>query len=347
MQTSHLTRHGALCFLVAVSSTLLACTDPSTPQNDDGSSTSGSPGSSSTDDPIPTPGTTDAASSSGEVDLDTTASTVDESSGSDGDTGSGTTSGDMTDDTSSDSSSDSSSGEPEPMAPPWMVALDNSMGNTHVVQFDIETAAALDFCTVTNAATGGAIDTFIFSSTFSRDDRLFFSTGDELWELALPSCEATLVGDFGFADVYAIAPDEGNDLFGIDADTDSVLRIDADTGVGTVVGPIGEDWNAVGLTLNEDTSQLLALDIASDSLYEIDTTTGAPSLVQALAFDFAQVAFEYHGSTGRVYACASDNELRRIEDDGSLTMLGQLPLDFGCLNMAAPWLDATGLPPMP
>ena len=347
MHTSHFNRHRALCCLVVASTTLLACTDPTAPQGEDDGSTSETPGSTSTGDPTPAPETTEAASSTGEEDPDTTASTSGEDSSSGGDDDSGTTTGGMSDD-SSDSGSESSSGEPEPLPPPpWMVALDLEGNDTHVIQFDIDTADSLDFCTVTNADTGGSIDDFIFSSTFSRDDRLLFSTGNQLWELALPSCEATLVGNFGFSDVYAIAPDEGNDLFGLDSETDSVLRIDANTGAGTLVGPIGEDWNAVGLTWNEDTSQLIALDIASDSLYEIDTATGTPTLYQALAFNFAQVAFEYHGNTGAVYACASNNDLMRVEGDGSLTSVGTLPLDFGCLNMAAPWSDAAGLPPMP
>ncbi len=330
-----------------------ACSDPaSSDGGDSDASTSTAPTGSDTTAPSPDTGTTTAPGTEDSVTAGTTETppdtTGDSTAGESttGTTDDGTTDDGTTDDGTTDEGS-SSTGEEPAQAPPWLVSLDEFNDGNHVTQIDIETAATLDVCVIDNTVSGQPLTGPIYSSTFTRDDRLLISRGNQLWEVELPSCDASPVGPFGFNDVFGISPDEGNDLFGLSAAADQLIRIDANTGMGTSVGPLGSDWFTLGVTWDEQGQRLLGLNGNDDDLYEIDVMTGMTTPIYMLMPDFFQIAFEYHTLTDQVYACTDDAHLLRVEDDGSLTDLGDLGLANGCLNLAAPWSDAAGLPPMP
>lgn len=306
-----------------------------------GAASTGSTGTADSSGPTTmAPGTTEA------VDSSDGGSTGSGSEGGTDSSGGGTTEGSTGDDTDGDSSGseESSTGEPVVEAPPWLVHLLATGGGLVLYQVDIETAATTEICTVVDSVTMAPFDGFAYSVTFTRDDRLMFSSGAHLWEVELPSCMATNLGAFGVGDVFAIAPDEDLGLFGVSAATDEVLRIDPDDGSSTVVGPLGSDWFTLGATWNETEQQLLGLSGNTDSLYDLDIVTGEATLLQALGVDFFQVGFEYHSLTDLSYACTDDAHLLRIEVDGSITDLGDMGF-ADCLNLGAPWSDASVLPP--
>lgn len=235
-------------------------------------------------------------------------------------------------------------GRPPVETPPWLLHLALIGGELTLHHVDIETAVPTEICTVIDGATMLPFTDFAYSVTFSRDDRLLFSTGDELWEIELPSCNAVLMGPLGYSGVFGISPDEGDDLFGIDSTLDVLIRIDAQTGQGTEVGPLGNDWFTLGGTWNEVEQQVLGLSGNDDGLYELDQMSGMASLLQTLPLDFFTVGVEFHPLTERIYACTNDSHLYRLENDGSLTDLGDMGFDT-CINLGAPWSEGIPLPP--
>ncbi|MEM7154628.1 MAG: hypothetical protein AAF799_17400 [Myxococcota bacterium] len=236
--------------------------------------------------------------------------------------------------------------DPPEKTPSWLVHIGNVDGQRHLFHIDIETAEATDVCVLTDAETGQPYSGQSPSVTFSRDDRLLFSSNTGLWEFELPSCIATHVGEFGYSQVWGISPDEGNDLYGLDALTDQLIHIDAQTGQATAVGPLGQDWTTLGGTWNEVEQRLYGINASTDALYEIDQLTGMGVLANALPLDFEYVGVEFHPLTEQIYACTSSRQLYRLEADGSLTDLGDMGLP-GCNNLGAPWSTEVVLPPPP
>lgn len=238
-------------------------------------------------------------------------------------------------------------GEDPPAAEPWLVHVGVAGGERHLFQVDIETAVATDLCVLINTATMQPIPTGAASITFTRDDRLLFTngTGTNLWEIELPSCLATNLGPIGVSGVYGISPDEGNDLYGLSAVTNSLIHIDAMTVAASTIGPLGATWGNLGGTWNEAEQQILGINGETDSLYEVDGTTGTATLVQSLPLDYSFVGMEYHPLNGQIYSCTADSHLYRLEDDGSLTDLGHMGTEGSCTNLGAPWSEDIPLPP--
>ncbi|MGI9429797.1 MAG: hypothetical protein ACR2NM_14135, partial [Bythopirellula sp.] len=69
------------------------------------------------------------------------------------------------------------------------------------------------------------------------------------------------------------ANDSADTLFGVDTSTDELVAIDATTGSGTAVGPIGFD-SVVSLAFDPSTRSLYGVDFFSDQLIRIDSQTG-------------------------------------------------------------------------
>lgn len=68
----------------------------------------------------------------------------------------------------------------------------------------------------------------------------------------------------------------GNVVYGVDASTDELLRIDRSTGAASSIGSLGFDLLDGGLAWATDTGTLY---LSSDSLYEVDTATGAATAI--------------------------------------------------------------------
>ena len=213
----------------------------------------------------------------------------------------------------------------------------------HISRVD---AKPTQLCELFHPTTGESIS---FSSmTFTRDDRLFGSGADELYEVLLPECDVEFVGAFGtgVTGVNGISPDEGYGLFAVDSDTDSLYRVDPDTAVATLVGYAGYDIGFGGATWVETEQELMAIDANNDSLYEVDTQTGVYSLVAPLTETFGLVGFEHHPHGGQLYGCTNNNgsTLRGVYEialDGTMTFIGDP--GFSCNDLAAPWAN----PPLP
>ena len=233
---------------------------------------------------------------------------------------------------------------PEPVE--WML---NSEGGTlyRVSRVDASTD---ELCELINPEN---MQPFEFSSmTFTRDDRLIGANNnsDGLWEIALPSCEATRVSTYppSVSGVNGISPDEDYGLYAVDSTSDRLYRVDVDTGVFTEVGPTGFNIGFGGATWVEDDQMLMAVEAGTNSLYEVNTMTGMYTLVAALSETLGLVGFEHHPDNGALYICTSNNQstvrgLYEVTTDGTMTFIGDM--GFNCNDLAAPWAEPE-LPPV-
>jgi hypothetical protein len=83
--------------------------------------------------------------------------------------------------------------------------------------------------------------------------------------------------------IIDIAMDADGDLYGLDIAADNLLRIDASTGAGTVIGPIGFNAEyAQGMSFDKVSGTLFLAaysEMSYGELREVDTETGATTLV--------------------------------------------------------------------
>jgi hypothetical protein len=206
------------------------------------------------------------------------------------------------------------------------------------------TAAVTELCDLVDPdPPNGAIE--FASMTFSRDDRLFGSHGGALYEISLPSCAVTKIGDFGgpITNVNGISPDEAFGLYAIDTATDALYRIDTATAVATLVGPAGYDIGFGGATWVEATQEILAVDAGNDTLNDVDRLTGTYTSLGNLSTPLSLVGFEHHPQGGNLYICsnAAAQGLWEVDLTGQMTYIGDI--GFACNDLAAPWAE----PPLP
>jgi len=188
------------------------------------------------------------------------------------------------------------------------------------------------------------------SVTFTRDNRLMTSGGGVLTEIDPCTCVATMIGTYpqGFGGVNGIAPDEGDDLFGISGMANKLIRIDADTAAVTEVGDLGGDWGTHGLTWSEGDMTLYGINGNDDSLYRIDKETGFATLIGDTTVNFGHVGVDEHPASGLLFACSAGPTLVRVDKDSAVaTPIGPIQGITGCTNLGAPWTGSEICLPIP
>lgn len=188
------------------------------------------------------------------------------------------------------------------------------------------------------------------SVTFTRDNRLMTSGGGVLTEIDPCTCVATKIGSYpmGFGGVNGIAPDEGNDLFGISGMANKLIRIDADTAAVTEVGDLGGNWGTHGLTWSEGDMTLYGINGSDDSLYKIDKGTGFATLIGDTMVSFGHVGVEEHPASGLLFACSQGPTLVRIDKNtGIATPIAPIQGISDCTNLGAPWTGSEVCLPVP
>jgi uncharacterized protein YjiK len=106
--------------------------------------------------------------------------------------------------------------------------------------------------------------------------------GSHLFEIEPAAGQSTSLGPIvGFSSVESLERElAGGMLYGVDADSNQLLRIDPGTGLPFVIGSLGADVGRVeGLALDTAGHRLFGLDAANDELIQIDTNTGAAVVV--------------------------------------------------------------------
>lgn len=107
------------------------------------------------------------------------------------------------------------------------------------------------------------------------------SEGGEFYSIDLATGTATLLGSDGNYRPTGMTCTTGGILYAIDDDQDSLFTVDRNTGMATLVGPLGVDIADGGLGRNG--SQLLMVaDESPTNLYEVNSATGAASIIVEL-----------------------------------------------------------------
>jgi hypothetical protein len=211
----------------------------------------------------------------------------------------------------------------------WLLHLRQN----EMMRVDVETGEAELLCEL--AGDTGAFKTL----TFTRDNRLMASDGLNLFEIEPCTCQSTKLGQFNHSGIYGIAPDDGEDLFGISANADSLVRIDSETGETTEIGPLGISIYTHGATWFDDEDLIYAVKGGASELYTVDPDTGSAELVAPLSVNFVTVGLEMHPESGMLYGCTSDAILYQVDpNDGQATEVGPMGVN-GCTNLGAPWAD--------
>lgn len=116
------------------------------------------------------------------------------------------------------------------------------------------------------------------------------SGNDRLVRMDLATGAGTVIGTgagLGFSDVDGLSFDGSGNLWGVDDNTNRLIRIDTVSGSATAVGSFGSGFNDMGLAWGGGRMYMAATDSAGTigSLYTVDTGTGSATLVGDFGLD--------------------------------------------------------------
>lgn len=225
------------------------------------------------------------------------------------------------------------------LAGDWLLHI----GNDALLRVSVADGTTTKLCDIEGSSNANSV-------TFTRDNRLMASGGGALTEIDPCTCIGTKVGSYpnGLGMVNGIAPDEGNDLFGISGQANKLIRIDADTAAVTEVGDLGGSWGTHGLTWSEGDQTLYGINGSDDSLYKIDKNTGFATLIGDTMVSFGHVGVEEHPASGLLFACSMGPTLVRIDKNtGVATPIGPIEGIDDCTNLGAPWTGSEVCLPIP
>jgi hypothetical protein len=238
-------------------------------------------------------------------------------------------------DTDGNCSSECESDQAGQFAGDWLLHIDGS----DLYRVDVAGGNAVLLCENIGAAN---------TLTFTRDNRLFSTSGNSLRQVDPCTCTDTVIGPFPneYASIYGIAPDEGNELFGFSAQADALVRIDTQTAQTTEVGKVGFAFAKHGAAWSEQ-DQILYF-VTDSTLYRVDIQTGLATEIGPLGVDFGDVGVEQHPATARLYGCTGDGNLYEIDKGtGAATLIGPLGTGSDCTNLGAPWTETEVCLPIP
>ncbi|MCK6440778.1 MAG: putative Ig domain-containing protein, partial [Planctomycetes bacterium] len=150
----------------------------------------------------------------------------------------------------------------------------------------------------------------VFQITVVSTSRLISSNDTGLFSIAPVSgaqLEISGTGLRGFRDVQALAFDSENGVYyASDIDSGTLLRLDPETGLGTLIGTIGfSDVRALAYNTANDT--LYGIDTAANELITISTATGAGTSVGTVNGGFTDIgSLAVDPSSSTLYAVATN-----------------------------------------
>jgi hypothetical protein len=186
----------------------------------------------------------------------------------------------------------------------------------------------------------------ICSSVFSRGGTLYVSGGGMLMTFDICSGQLTTIGTYpGAIAACGISTDDLSSLFGIDDETDELIRIDTSNAQSTPVGSLGVDFGPHGLTWDGQQGVFIAINGLDDRIYSVDPDTGSATLLSSLVdFHFEGVGVEMDPISGQLYACTESQLLEIDPNTGIVNIVGNIH-NGDCNNLGATHLDIPCLDP--
>ncbi len=233
-----------------------------------------------------------------------------------------------------------------PGLPLWLLTVEDRQDDTHrllrISVDPIDLGTVTEICADITFPPSIGQKTNVTSLTFNNDV-LYASVqknlvGDTLVVVDPCTCEATEVGQYGYAAVNGITSNVVEAMRGVSAAQDVLLDIDPMTAMANVLNNLPGDWGSTGLTWSEPmTNYLYAIDATSDKLYTFDGNDGSMVTSVSLTMDYTWVGIEYHPDLATLFTCSQPAELWTVDiPTGTVTVEADLGLE-GCDNLAAPF----------
>jgi MYXO-CTERM domain-containing protein len=165
------------------------------------------------------------------------------------------------------------------------------------------------------------------------------SGNDKLVRMDLSTGVGTVIGtNLGFTDVDGLAFNARGELFGVDDNTNNLLKIDTNTGQATAVGslqsPGSTSFNDMGLAFIGNTLYMSSTTFDGvGGLFTVNTSTGGATLIGNLSGLKSRSLGSYGGV---LYGWSSNDELLKINtSNGSAIKVGS----FGLYNSGQDGMD--------
>lgn len=231
-------------------------------------------------------------------------------------------------DTGSESSTgDTSAGEPGE----WLLTVDRGSSPPRLVKVGL-TGGPVEVC-----ALPASVD--YTSLAFTRDGTLYGHNAAQgrIDVLDPCNCSFQIVGPTSLGALalgLAAMGDEG--LLALDPALDALVRVDVQTGLGTVIGPLGYLFEGSAIAWSDPLQLPYAVEGSNDYLYTIDPSTGAATPLHPLVPGVTDPGLAVHPNDDALYLCDADTLYGLDPATGGLSMIGPLGLTGACRTLAAP-----------
>lgn len=231
-------------------------------------------------------------------------------------------------DTGSESSTgDTSAGEPGD----WLLTVDRGSSPPRLVKVGLA-GGPVEVC-----ALAASVD--YTSIAFARDGTLYgHDAAHARIDVIDPcNCSFQIVGPTSLGSIalgLAAMGDEG--LLGLDPALDALVRVDVETGLGTVVGPLGYLFEGSAIAWSDALQLPYAVEGSNDYVYTVDPSTGAATPLQPLSPGVTDPGLAVHPNDDALYVCDGNTLYGLAPATGVLTEIGPLGLQGACRTLAAP-----------
>ena len=142
--------------------------------------------------------------------------------------------------------------------------------------------------------------------------------------------EMTDIGSTGLTSSYAstslcgltFGPD--GKVYGIDNVNDILVSLDVTTGAATVLGELGVNVGACGMTWDCTNDQLIAVDPTSNYFYTLDASTGAATQYTDTEVDWGKAGLAFDPRDGSLLAVDGTSLYRFAPTSGEVTTVAEL-----------------------
>lgn len=238
-----------------------------------------------------------------------------------------TTTGPDVDTSGSDDTTTAGMGDPGD----WLLTVDRGSSPPRLMKIPL-TGGAVEVCTLAAVADYASI-------AFTRDGTLYgLNVAAGRMDVINPcNCSFQIVGETSLGPVALSLSDNDEQLLGVDAALDALVRVDLDTGLGTVVGPLGYFFGNAAITWSSALAQPYTIEAENDFIYTVAPGTGAATPGQPLTVDLVAPGLAVHPNDGVIYACDADILYTIDFASGLMTPVGApLGLTGGCTTLTPP-----------
>jgi len=177
------------------------------------------------------------------------------------------------------------------------------------------------------------------SLAFSRDGTLYGhdAAQNRIDRIDPCNCSFQIVGPTSLGPIVLGVAGVGDDsLLGLDPALDALVRVDVNTGLATVVGPLGYIFEGSALAWSDPLQQPYAVEGANDYLYLVNVGTGAATPLHPLSPQVTDPGLAVHPNDDALYVCDGNALYGLDPSTGSMTEIGPLGLTGACRTLAAP-----------